>query len=297
MIDTLARALSPAYSALRPFTPEVRGHAAALVDIVVEESLATPPSFADDLALIAAMPPHEAEVVLDAWAASVTAAKPERGTMKFILERFPAWYQSCPPLAREPWLAGMPKLAPAAKGVADEGMSNLCLAMEATGDPYTAHKLIESAASYAMTTDPAIRAIAALQLAAARHQRPDLWLQIAQSFPAERLEENRDAENFLPALAKMVEASREEAVPALELGAVLAANNASSARAACEKFAAAAKPGLFSEARDVIATLGTRAIGASLTKLPNPALIVQVLEMRREYGVQAALRLLERGSL
>jgi len=296
MIDTLARVISPAYAALRPFAPEVRGHAAAVIDILVEESISVPASFADDMAHVAALPPHEAVVVLDAWAASIKAAKPERGTMKFVVEHFPAWYRACPALAREAWLAGMPKLAPAAKGLEAEGMSNLCEAMNATGDSYTAHKLIESAASYAMTTDPAIRAIASLQLAAAKRQRPDLWLQLAQAFPAERLEENRDAENFLPAAAKMVKASGDDAIAALEL-ATLFAGNSSGGRAACEKFAAGSKPGLFSEARDVIGALGIRASSAALAKLPNTALTAQILETRREYGIQAALRLLERGSL
>ena len=280
MIDSLARALSPAYGALRAFaTAELRGHAAAVIDLIVEERLGVPGGFLDEMARIAAMPAHEAEVVLDAWAGTVAGAKPDRGTMKFALERFPVWCRECGAGAKEAWLAGIVKLAPAVKGLGDEGMAELCRAVELSGDSYAGHKLMESAASYAMTTDEAIRAVASMALAA----------------PAERLEESRDAVKLPEALAKMVRAAGEEAVAALELAAVLAAGNASGARAACERLAAQAKPGLFPQARDVVRALGAKSLGAVLSRLPDAELAERVVETRREFGVQAGLRVLEKG--
>lgn len=296
MIDSLARALSPAYGALRAFaTAELRGHAAAVIDLIVEERLGVPGGFLDEMARIAAMPAHEAEVVLDAWAGTVAGAKPDRGTMKFALERFPVWCRECGAGAKEAWLAGIVKLAPAVKGLGDEGMAELCRAVELSGDSYAGHKLMESAASYAMTTDEAIRAVASMALAAVLHQRADLWLVLAQAFPAERMEESRDAEKLPEAMAKMVRAAGEEAVAALELAAVLAAGNASGARAACERLAAQAKPGLFPQARDVVRALGAKSLGAVLSRLPDAELAERVVETRREFGVQAGLRVLETG--
>ena len=123
----------------------------------------------------------------------------------------------------------------------NDGMSQLIEAMQRCDDHFAAHKRIESVASYALTTDDAIRAVTALAHAAATAGRLDVWLEIAQKFPAERLEENRDAEHGPTALASILAAAPTHPLPALELIRSLAAENAATVRGASAKFAAKAK--------------------------------------------------------
>jgi len=302
-IDRLAKAISPAYAALRDFaSPQARAAAAGLIDLMVEEQLGVPEQFREACSRAAGMAPNEAIVFFHTWHDTAVAARPERKTIAFILERFAGWYERCPAKVREPWLAGVAKLAPALRGLGGEGMERLVAAMERCDDHYAAHKLIESVASYALTTDEAIRAVTAMAHAAAGAGRLDLWLEIAQRFPAERLEENRDAELGPVALASILAAAPEHALAALQLIRSLAGENASTVRSASGKLAARAKTAadageFLGDARELLDGLGIRALGAIAARLPDHALATAALELRTEFGAQAALRLLERGSL
>ncbi|MEP7363728.1 MAG: hypothetical protein ABI972_10770 [Acidobacteriota bacterium] len=302
-IDRLAKSISPAYASLRDIaSPQVRAAAASLIDLIVEEQLSVPEGFRDACSHAATLAPNEAIVVFHAWHDTASAARPERKTVAFVLENFFAWYQRCPESAREPWLAGIPKLAPAVRGLGNDGMAQLSEAMQRCDDHFAAHKLIESVASYALTTDDAIRAVTALAHAAATSGRLDLWLEIAQKFPAERLEENRDAEHGPTALASILAAAPAHPLPALELIRTLAGENAATVRNGATKLAAKTQaspdPAEFlADARELIEALGIRTLGAITSKLPNHALASGALELRSEFGAQAALRLLEKGSL
>lgn len=302
-IDLLAKNISPAYAALRDIaSPQVRSAAASLIDLIVEEQLTTPAGFRDACSHAATLAPNEAIVAFHTWHDTTAAARPERKTVAFVLENFFAWYKQCPESVREPWLAGIAKLAPALRGLGNDGMAQLLEAMQRCDDHYAAHKLIESVASYALTTDEAIRAVNTMAYAAASAHRLDLWLEIAQRFPSERLEENRDAEHGPTALASILDAAPAQPLPALELIRSLAAENAATVRAASTKLAAKARQTsnaaeFLEDARDLLEALGIRALGAIASKLPDHALATAALQLRAEFGAQAALRLLEKGSL
>lgn len=302
-IDRLAKNVSPAYAALRDLpSPQVRSAAASLIDLMVEEHLTEPVGFRDACSDAATLPSNESIVIFNTWHDTAAAARPERKTVAFVLESFFAWYRRCPVSVREPWLAGVAKLGPAVRGLGNEGMSRLMEAMDRCGDHYAAHKLIESVASYALTTDDAIRAVTEIAHAAATAGRLDVWLEIAQRFPAERMDENRDAEHGPTALASILAAAPAHPMLALELIRSLAAENAATVRGASEKLATKARqapnPAEFLEdARELLAALGIRALGAITSKLPDHALATAALELRSEFGAQAALRLLEKGSL
>ena len=302
-IDLLAKTISPAYASLRDIaSPQVRSAAASLIDLIVEEQLSVPAGFRDACSHASTLAPNEAIVAFHTWHDTTAAARPERKTVAFVLENFFDWYKRCPEPAREPWLAGIAKLAPALRGLGNDGMAQLLEAMHRCDDHYAAHKLIESVASYALTTDEAIRAVNAIAHAAATINRLDLWLEIAQRFPAERLEENRDAEHGPTALASLLAAAPAHPLPALELIRSLAGENAATVRAASAKLAAKAKQSpnaaeFLEDARHLLEALGIRALGAIAAKLPNHALAAAALELRAEFGAQAALRLLEKGSL
>ena len=302
-IDRLAKTLSPAYAALRDITsPQVRAAAAAIIDLMVEEQLSVPAAFRDACSQAATLAPHEAIVMLNTWHDTAAAARPERKTVAFILEAFPGWYNRCPEAVREPWLAGVAKLAPALRGLGNDGMAQLIEAMQRCDDHFSAHKLIESVAAYALTTDEAIRAATAMAHAAAGASRLDVWLEIAQRFPPERMEESRDAEHGPTALASLLAAAPTAPLPALLLMRALAGENAATVRTGATKLAAKAKSAsdaatFLSDARELLEALGIRALSAIAAKLPDHELAARVLAMRAEFGAQAALRLLERGEV
>lgn len=302
-IDRLANSISPAYAALRDFTaPQVRAAAAGVIDLMLEEQLRVPDTFREECARAAALPPNEAIVMMQVWRDSLTEARPDRKTMSFVLKRFPAWYERCPQQAREPWLAGVARLGQAMRGLGDEGMEALMEAMALCDDHYAAHKLLESVAAYAPATDDAVSAAVILARAAARLGRLDLWLEIAQRFPPERLEASGEAEKGLPALAEILDAAPLHPLPALRLIGVLAGENDGTVRMGGLKLAARTKAvpdaGVFlDDARELIEALGIRALGAIVKIRPGHDLAARVLELRGEFGAQAALRLLEKGSL
>jgi hypothetical protein len=283
-------------------SPQVRGAAASLIDLMVEEQLAVPAGFREACSHAATVAQNEAIVVFQTWHETAANARPERKTVAYVLENFFDFYRRCPEPVREPWLAGVVKLAPAMRGLGNDGMARLIDAMQRCEDHYAAHKLIESVASYALTTDDAIRAVSEMAHAVATVGRLDIWLEIAQRFPAERMEESRDAEHGPAALASILAAAPAHPLAALELIRSLAGENAATVRSASAKLAAKAKTApdaaeFLTDVRELVDGLGIRALGAITAKLPDHGLAVAALELRAEFGAQAALRLLEKGSL
>lgn len=302
-IDRLARSISPAYAALRDFTvPQVRAAAASVIDLMVEEQLRVPDGFREACARAASLPPNEAIVMMQVWRDSLVEAQPDRKTVSFVLEHFPAWYERCPEQVREPWLAGVARLGQAMRGLGGEGMKTLMEAMACCDDHYSAHKLLETVAAYAPTTDEAVVAVTAMARAAARLGRLDLWLEIAQRFPPERMETSDEAEKALPALGEILDAAPDHPLPALRLMGALAGENDGTVLQGGRKLAVAAgsasDAGVFlDDARELIEALGIRALGAIVRRRPGHDLVESVLDLRAEFGAQAALRLLEKGSL
>lgn len=255
----LSQAASPIYELIAAIPDlEAQREAGQLADLIVSEQLPSPRS----------LPANPAE--LRALRLSVENARPDRRAMHFLLDSFERWLDALSPAARAEFLETFPKLAPAAHDLGEAGMR---LMLEAVNlEP----KLLGCAAAYAMTTAEAIRAAAALVHRAASHHCGGLVDKLVATFPAERMEESRDAEKLLPALAGAAQAAGDAFAPALELALALVARDVSSARGALRSLPGALRgvpagsEGFYlDDFRLLIEHIGIGVNGVCLTDLPR----------------------------
>jgi hypothetical protein len=217
----MAKSVSPAYGLIAAIAdPEAQREAGLLVDFVVSEQLSPPASLdlgADEIRT---------------WRLSVEAAKPDRKCIGYLLQKFPAWSTAVSSTARAAFLETFPKLAPAAYDLNDEGMR---LVIESVNvDP----ALLACVAEYAMTTAESVRAAARMAHRAADQHCTDLMRRLVETFPAQRVDESREAENLLPSMGKALQAAPDEAWQAgMLLALELVARDISSARGTLESLA------------------------------------------------------------
>jgi hypothetical protein len=256
----MAKASSPVYGLIAAISdPQAQHEAGLLADIVVSEQL-SPPSTLD-------LPAGE----IRTWRLSVEAAKPDRKCMGYLLANFPAWTKAVSSTARADFLESFPRLAPAAHDLGDEGMR---LVLEAANvDP----PLLEAVAEYAMTTAESVRAVARMAHRAANLHQAELMKKLTAVFPAERMEDSREAENLLPSIGKATEAAPEEAWPAaMALALELVARDISSARGTLDSLPGALKKLPLAQAREyledfrmMVEHIGIRVNRVCLSELPQ----------------------------
>jgi hypothetical protein len=278
LIESLIRDVSPAYAIFRHAGPE----AAPLVDLIVSEKLDVPGDFADAGSL-------DAEA-LNCWAATARSAHPYRSAMQVVVNKFAGWWRDADSEQRRAIVAHLPQLAPSIGDLLDEGVRQLITA----GKPALA-----CAAAYSLTTGDAVKAI--VQIAVCGTEQPgvrdEMLRHLAEVFPAEKMEESRDAERFLPALARAVAAAGGGWDVALRIGTHLAAADVSSAYGTCleipKAITRAAEPRPYLEQFLALVTaLGNRAAGVCLKKLPasnNPAAVEDVVRVASACGVEAGM--------
>lgn len=280
-LEELISKVSPAYAIFR------NGGlgAGSLVDLIVSEKLRVPEAFAERGAMD--------EAALTAWSKAAAGGKPYRDAIQVILDHFPGWWQNAGESGRAALAQYLPQIAPAAADLGDTGIRDLIAIGEAA---------LATAATYSLADTAAVKAIAAI----ARAGRADsgrcstLLPKLVDAFPLKMIEDSRDAERFLPALGRAIEASGEGWAEALELAITLVANDPSSAYGTLE-----AIPKALAKAQDKQAYLaafaslakamGNRVAGLCLKKLPGAgrAQIDTTLDLADRYGVLAAERYLE----
>ena len=294
-LEEMAKACSPVYAKVRALTdPEAQREAGLLADILVSDQITAPVSLPDSAEILRAM--HF----------SMESAKPDRKCMGYVLRAFPAWVDAVSSTARETFLDVIPKLAPAAADLGDEGMRLIIEAVNV--EP----KLIECTAAYAMTTGEAIRAVARIAHRAASHHRRDLLEKLVEIFPAGKMEESRDAEHLLPAMARATEAAASNAwVPAMELALKLTARDVSSARGTLESLPASLRKvpvavvgPYLDDFHLLVEHIGIRVNGICLNELPawyarhgterTRAFVSCAAQAGRDYGTVAGQYFLER---
>jgi hypothetical protein len=278
LLDTLIRDVSPAYAIFR----EAGAEAAPLVDLIISEKLNVPEDFAQCGSLGAD--------ALACWGATARAAHPYRSSMQVVLLRFPGWWRDSTLEQREAMKAHLPQLAPAIGDLLDEGVRALISAGQTA---------LACAAGYALTTGDSVRAIQKIAAhgTASPALRDELLNRLAQVFPAEKMEESRDAERFLPALERAAAAAGESWDLALRIGLQLAESDVSSAYGSClempKSIAKARSPRAYlDQFLALVTALGNRAAGACLKKLPlvdNPALTEEAVRAASAYGVEAGI--------
>jgi hypothetical protein len=289
-LDELVSKVSPAYEIFRG-TGEGESQAVTagkLVDVIVAEKLRVPDGFAAQAAL--------GDQALEAWSNAVEGAKPYRNSMQLILDRFPAWWSGTTIAGRVALVKHLPSLGPAAFDVGDAGIVDLLAAGEAA---------LACAASYALADKPAVQAIAKVARAGASDpERCSAVLgALAAAFPISLIEECREAERFLPALGKAVDAAGSGWAEAVELATLLVKNDPSSAYGVLEAVpkalavAKADKQAYLAQFTALVKAMGNRASGVGLKRLPASShaapVVEQALRLAGQYGVNAAERYLE----
>jgi hypothetical protein len=271
--------LDPAYGIFARVTDErLRSEAARLIDFLRGEEIPVPRDV-----------PIEAIPHLRAAAES---AHPDRKCLGLLAARFGSWLSGVNAESRREFLDGMVSLGPALADLGEEGMTDVIAAVNR--DP----RLMACVSSYALTTRPIVLAIAKLALMA-----PVEWLQrLTAAVNVATMEESKDAERLLPALAPLP-----DAVPAI---VTLAERNVSSAYGACRGLPAALKKAgenraaYLEDMRRLAETVGISSVGFTLDKLPGlyrtagPARASEFVQLAAEcarlYGQTAGQAFLER---
>lgn len=272
-------------------SPALRQEAARLIDFLQTERIAIPDSIGD--------PPEG----LACLRAAVQAAHPDRKCIAFLLQGFPEWVRALAPASRDAFFQGLPELAPAMYDLHEAGMRQVVETVSA--EPRTMRPI----ASYSMTTAEAIRAIVRIAHGAVSHQRLDLLEALVTAFPAQKMEEGKDAERLLHAIAETAQAAGSAWPQAMEVAVSLTRQNVSSAYGACS-----ALPGVLRKVANTGAYLrdfhaiaeavGLRSIGLCLNTLPGwhaksaPETVHRFValgcEAAREFGAMAGMAFLER---
>ncbi len=267
------RELHPAYGLFSILTDAVSRKAAAeLIDFLLAEEIPLPEVF------------HPMPESLPALRDAVKAAHPDRKCIAYILANVSKWND---PSVRD----SLPALAPALLDLHDDGMAMLLEAAALDG------RAVSAVAAYSMTNKAIVRAAAGLALHATRTGRIGDLQRLTAACPAERMEESKDAEKLLPAVA---------AVPdALALAAAIAQRNISSARGVCLKLAKLDRtPEYLSDFQLAVEAIGVQSVGFCLETLPGlyaahglertHAFVAMAAEAAREYGSHAGQAFLER---
>lgn len=261
--------------------------AGPLVDLIVAEKLRVPDGFAEQAGLGAE--------AISAWARAVEGAKPYRNAMQLIADRFPDWWRAADGAGRAALAKHLPNLGPAVADLGDAGVADLL----AAGEPALA-----CAASYALADAAAMRAIASVARAG-RNQPERCWAvlgELAANFPLSLIEESREAERFLPALGRTVEAAGAGWAEAVELAARLVKNDPSSAYGVLEAVpkalaGAGDKQAYLGQFSELVKAMGNRVAGVCLKRLPgareSAATVERAIALSARYGVQAGERYLE----
>jgi hypothetical protein len=291
----LAKTVSPIYERVASLgDSEAQREAGRLADWIVSEQLEAPAAIPTDAAAVRCL------------RRSVEATKPDRGCMTYLLESFPKWMASLSSSSRAEFLENFPNLAPAARDLSDKGMGEVIEAIHL--DP----KLLGHVAAYATTTAEAVRAVARIAQRAANHHRGDLLEKLVEVFPATRMEESKEAEQLLPAMAEATEAVADIAwIPAMELALALAARDVSSARGTLRALPGSLsrvpqgdKGAYLDDFRLLVESIGIRVNGVCLKELPDwysqggsqrtREFVSMACETARKYGVLSGQFFLER---
>ncbi|MEZ5355462.1 MAG: hypothetical protein R2762_22730 [Bryobacteraceae bacterium] len=238
-LESQLAAIHPVYALVAGLAPGARPDAARIADIVVAEQFRTPSSLG----------PGEGIACLRR---ALEAAQPDRKCAQFILDHFAQWMQALADNGRDTFLEQFPTLAPAAADLGESGMKRV---IDATNrEP----RKFACVAAYAMTTKDAILAMASL---AAVHSIADLQ-RFTAAFPAERMEESRDAERLPAALARVPEA--------LPLAASLIAGDVSAAYGTLVRLRSVERsPAYLAAFRTLVETVGLQANGWCLDTMPG----------------------------
>ena len=224
--------------------------------------------------------------------AAAQTAHPDRKCLGLLAARFGSWLAQVRPESRTAFFEGMVSLGPALADFGEEGMAGVVASVNR--DP----RLMACISSYALTSKPIVLAITKLAQGA-----PVDWLQrLVAAVTVAKMEENKDAERLVPALAAVP-----DTLPAI---VTLAETNVSSAYGACKglpaalKKAGAARAGYLEDLRLLAETVGISSAGFALDTLPglyrNPGVerarefVGLAAECARQYGKTAGQAFLER---
>ncbi|MEZ5403871.1 MAG: hypothetical protein R2729_29595 [Bryobacteraceae bacterium] len=272
-IATQLTELHPVYALIRDLPEEFRGDAGKVADVVVAQQFRTPSSLGPGNGM-------------RCLRLALEAADPDRKCAQFILDGFGGWCASLAPNGRDAFFEEFPTLAPAAADLGEAGMKRV---IDCTNrDP----RRLACIAAYSMTTKEAVVAMAGL---ASVHSTADLQ-RFTAAFPAERMEENRDAERLPEALARVPEA--------LPLACRLVEHDASAAYGTLKRLRGVERPPGYLEAFErIVETIGIQACGWCLDTLPGlfkklgavraGAAVNQAVEVARRFGAEAGQAFLE----
>ncbi len=273
--------LDPGYRLLEGVSDErLRSEGARLIDFLRAEQIAVP------LDIPASALPY--------LRAASEAAHPDRKCLSLLAARFGAWLGQVKPGSQRAFLEGIASMGPAISDLGEQGMGDVIQAVNR--EP----RLMACIGSYAFTTKPIVLAMAKLAVDA----RVELLQRLVAAVPVASMEDSRDAERLIPALARVPEA----------LGAIvaLAERNPSSAYGACQGLPAALKKLTAGEARAgflddfcrLAETVGISSVGFALNTLPGlygklgleptRQFVSLAADCTRQYGQSAGQAFLER---
>ena len=273
-----AAELDPGYLLLEDISdPVLRAEAVRLIDFLRGEQIAIPTDV-----------PAEALPYLRAAAES---AHPDRKCLGLLAARFGSWLHRITPESRVAFFDGIGSLGPAIADFGEEGMNDLIAAVNR--DP----RLMACISSYALTTKEIVLAISKLAVDA-----PVEWIQrLVGAVTVAKMEESKDAERLVPALALVP-----DALPGV---VTLAERNVSSAYGACKGLPAAlksveARAEYLEDFRTLAGTVGISSVGFALDTLPGlyrksgleaaRQFVHLAAECARQYGQTAGQAFLER---
>lgn len=313
---------SDAYRLFAPLPPAEPGDAAAaalrsevggIVDLAFAQELAVGDRGSKALTSLLALgtpPPRDA---LAAWRLSLEAAFPSRKAMHRVLYSFADWLARLDPAARSALLPVLPKIMPALCELKDPGVEEtlgLLSRLAVSGR----ESRLASVTGYGATSGAILLGVLRLLAGAARWNGDERVAPILTAASPETVVEDEDCEALLPAAGTVSKSAEENETlwtAAIELVAGLAAGSASSALvtardlpdilgALSPETAVGYAQGFASLARE----LGLGVVGFGRRELPGLYHSLEhgrdvtdhALEIRKRYGVQAAMEFLQGGT-
>jgi len=174
-------ALGPAYRIFDSIeAPELRREAGLLADLVTGGEYTIPPDFGE---------PAEA---IPCLRRTLEHAQTDRRCAAFVLKNFGSWVRSLEGAARAAFLESFPPLGPAAADLGEGGMGLLLETIRR--EP----RALPAIATYAMTDKANIRAITRI----AATNSIETVQRLVAALPLSLIEEHREAEKLLPAVAE-----------------------------------------------------------------------------------------------
>ena len=238
--------LDPGYRLLEGVSDErLRSDGARLIDFLCGEQI--------DVPLDVPAP------ALPYLRAAAESAHPDRKCLSLLAARFGAWLGQVKPESQRAFLEGIASMGPAVADLGEQGMGDVIRAVNR--DP----RLMACVGSYAFTTKPIVLAIAKLAVEAP----VELLQRLVAAVPVGSMEDSKDAERLVPALAQVPEA--------LAAIVALAERNPSSAYGACQGLPTAlkkltageARTGFLDDFRLLAETVGISSVGFTLNVLPG----------------------------